>query len=565
MGERDPLPETPDHDGAFPRLSEEQIEVLAPYGERRRTQPGEVLFRAGDAGYDFHVVLEGKVAILDEYGDQEHVIAVHGPRRFLGELSLLTGQAVFFTAVVREPGAVLVVPGARLARVISSDPAFGDLILRAYFLRRWQLIGLGAGFRILGSRYSPDTRRLLEFAARNRVPHRWVDLEEDEEAEAVLCELGFTPEETPVVIWRDRLLRKPSNAELARMIGLPAPRAPDGLCDLVVVGAGPGGLAAAVYGASEGLATLAFDAVATGGQAAASSRIENYLGFPTGISGGELAERATIQAEKFGATISVPAEAITLEPRDGHHVIRLDDGDQVAGRTVVIATGARYRKLPVDRLEDFEGISVHYAATQAEARMCRGDPVAVVGGGNSAGQATVFLAGQAAHVTLIVREADLSEYMSRYLADQVVRTPRVDVLLHTEVRELLGERTLQGVIAEDTWTGERRRIDARALFVFIGADPYTRWLGEELALDDGGYVLTGPDVGRAAGDGPWHEPGREPLPLETSRPGVFAVGDVRSRSTKRVASAVGEGAMAVRLLYAQVDGRGRTLAPQAHT
>jgi thioredoxin reductase (NADPH) len=380
------LAETPDRYGAFPRLSDAQIETLARRGERQHIEPGELLFRERDKRYDFFVVLDGKVTVVSGYGGEERMIAVHGPRRFSGELSLLTGQAAFFTAVVREPGEVLVA-------LVTQDTVLGDIVLRAYLLRREMLIGLGAGFQIVGSRYSPNSRRLREFAARNRLPYRWIDLEEDEAAEALLNGLGVAPEETPVVIWRgNQVLRNPSNEELAQMIGLRARSVAEDVCDLLVVGSGPAGLAAAVYGASEGLGRVALDAVATGGQAGTSPRIENYLGFPSGISGAELADRAEIQAEKFGARISVPAEATALDERDGYYVVRFDDGSEATARTILITTGARYRKLDVPRLEQLEGTCVYYAATMMEAHLCRGHPVAVVGGGNSAGQATLFLA-----------------------------------------------------------------------------------------------------------------------------------------------------------------------------
>jgi thioredoxin reductase (NADPH) len=540
------LPETPDLDGAFPRLSEQQLLALEAHGERRRVRQGEVIYREGDERCDFYVVLEGQVAIFEGYGGAVRVVAVHGPRRFLGELGLLTGQAAFLTAVALEPGEVLVVPVERLRELVSQDAAFGDLVLRAYLIRRSMLIELGAGFRIVGSRYSPDTRRLREFAARNRLPHRWIDLEKDKEAERLLRQLGVAPEETPVVIWRgEQVLRNPSNAELARAIGLPAPKPGGTVCDLVIVGAGPAGLAAAVYAASEGLATVTFDAIATGGQAGTSPRIENYPGFPSGISGSELTERTVIQAEKFGADINVPAEATALEQRDGHHLVRLDDGQAVEGRTVVVATGARYRKLPVPRLEEFEGTSVHYAATHVETQLCHGDPVAVVGGGNSAGQAAVFLMKHAARVSLLIRGGDLGRSMSRYLADRIERTPGIEVLRHTEVRELVGEGALEAVVVEDNRTGSRRRLEARALFVFIGAEPHTGWLGDRLALDDRGFILTGADAVR--------DDGRQPFLLETSLPGVFAAGDVRSGSIKRVTSAVGEGAMAIRLAHEYLE------------
>ena len=547
------LAETPDRYGAFPRLSDAQIETLARHGERQRVEPGEVLFREGDKRYDFFVVLDGKVMVVSGYGGEERMIAVHGPRRFLGELSLLTGQAAFFTAVVREPGEVLVVPVERLRALVTQDTVLGDIVLRAYLLRREMLIGLGAGFQIVGSRFSPDSRSLREFAARNRLPHRWIDLEEDEAAEALLNGLDVAPEETPVVIWRgNQVLRNPSNEELAQMIGLRARSVAEDVCDLLVVGAGPAGLAAAVYGASEGLGTVALDAVATGGQAGTSPRIENYLGFPSGISGAELADRAEIQAEKFGARISVPAEATALDERDGYYVVRFDDGSEATARTVLITTGARYRKLDVPRLEELEGTCVYYAATMMEAHLCRGDPVAVVGGGNSAGQATLFLAQHTTKVTLLIRHEDLGRDMSRYLADRIERSPKVEVLRTTEVRELVGDRALEALVVENNQTGERRRIEARELFVFIGAKPHTGWLGDKLALDDRGFVLTG-RAARPAENGEGQDAGHEPYLLETSLPGVFAAGDVRSGSIKRVASAVGEGAMAIRLVHARLQ------------
>jgi thioredoxin reductase (NADPH) len=540
----DPLAETPDLYGAFPRLTEPQIQALEAQGSRQPTEAGEVLYRSGDPTCDFFVILEGAVALIEEPGGEDAPIAIHGPGRFLGELGLLTGQAVFLTAVVRRPGEVLVVPVERLREVVGQDPTIGDLILRAMLIRRTVLIGLGTGLRIIGSRYSPDTRRLREFAARNRIPHRWIDVEQDSGAEALLRDLGIAPEDTPVVIWRgEKVLRNPSNEELAEAVGLRHFKHADAVCDLIVVGAGPAGLASSVYGASEGLSTMTFDAVATGGQAATSSRIENYLGFPAGISGGELAERATIQAEKFGADINVPGEASSLHGAGGHYEVGLSDADRVSARAVVIASGVRYRRLPVPGVEDLEGISVYYAATVVEANLCAGDPVVVVGGGNSAGQATVFLSQYVPRVHLVARDDTLDANMSRYLSDRIERTPNVEVLLRTEVREVLGDGALEAVVVESGDSGERRWIPARALFIFIGAKPHTRWLGSQIALDERGYVRTGPGAGRGGA-----------LLFETSLPGVFAAGDVRSGSIKRVAAAVGEGSMAIRLVHEYLAG-----------
>ena len=541
------LEETPDIHGGFPRLSDAQLAALEREGERRRVQADDILVREGDEHYDFFVILEGKVATIAAYGQEdERLIAVHGPGRFLGELSLLTGQGALFTAVVREPGEVLVVAVERLRTLVTHDPKLGDIVLRAYLVRREMLIGFGAGFKVVGSRFSPHSRRLREFLARNRIPHRWIDLERDDSAESLVRELGVCPEETPVVIWGDRILRKPTNAELAAAIGLRPSGPGEYACDLLVVGAGPAGLAASVYGASEGFDTVAVDAVATGGQAATSSKIENYLGFPSGISGAELAERASIQAEKFGARVAVPAAATALEECDGGYLVSFDDGSHVHARTVLVATGARYRRLDVPRLEEFEGTSVYYAATLMEAQMCLGHPVAVVGGGNSAGQATMFLSKHAVRVHLLIRGESLGESMSRYLVDEIESNPLVEVRLHTEVREPIGsEGALEAIVIQDNHTNELSTLEARALFVFIGARPHTGWLGDCVAKDPKGFILTGRDV---PADGRL-----EPLPLQTSLPGVFAAGDVRSGSIKRVASAVGEGAMAIRLVYEHLD------------
>jgi thioredoxin reductase (NADPH) len=541
------ITETPDPQGAYPRLSDAQIAALTGQGDRRGTLPGEILFGEGERDCDFYVVLAGHVASVEGHGThEERIISVHGRGRFLGELSLLAGQGSFYTAVALDAGEVLAVSVARLRGLIARDAAFGDLVLRAYLLRRSILIGLGVGLRVVGSRYSPDTRRVRDFAARNRIPVRWLDLETDPAAEAMLAQFGVAPGDTPVVIvYGRRLLRNPGNAELAAAIGLPAPSAQQAGCDVLVVGAGPAGLSAAVYAASEGMQVTALDGVATGGQAGTSSRIENYLGFPSGISGAELADRAVLQAEKFGARFAVPAEATAIAQDSGYYRVHLADGTSLTSTSVVIATGARYRRLDVPRLDHFEKVSVYYAASQAEALMCSGDRVAIIGGGNAAGQAAIFLSAHATRITLIVREHDLSEHMSRYLIDQVTRLPNVQVMEDSEVRELHGDHALEAITVVGTPAGTRRVLPARALFVFIGAVPCTDWLGGLVDLDDHGFVRTGAGALAAAG-GP---DGTGPLPLETNRPGVFAVGDVRSGSAKRVAAAVGEGAMAIRLAF----------------
>jgi len=541
------MPETAERDGAFPRLDDDQRARLRALGRVRNVEPGDVLFRAGDESSDFFVIESGAVTIVQGLGEENRVIAVHGAGRFLGELSLLMGQRLYLSGVVRDAGEVIQVPLPALREIVDEDKTLSDLILGAFIARRSILIDVGTGLKLIGSRFSPNSRRLRELLARNRMPYQWIDLDDDEEAEALLKHMGVEPDETPVAVTGGgEVLRNPSNADLGRAIGLGSSGSPPSLCDVVVVGAGPAGLAAALYAASEGLDVQGVDAIASGGQAGTSARIENYLGFPAGISGGELTQRATVQAGKFGARLSVPAAAVALRSAPARHEIELSNGETATGRTVIVATGAQYRRLEVPRLEEFEGGGVYYAATQAEAQMCAGSPVIIVGGGNSAGQAAVFLSRGAAQCRLVIRGGDLGRSMSRYLVDQIERNAMIEVTTHAEIAELHGERELDGVTIADTRSGERSQMPVRALFVFIGASPHTEWLGGQLATDRAGFLLTGRDV---QGDDLAEYGDERPLFLETSRPGIFAVGDVHSGSIKRVASAVGEGSMAVRLVH----------------
>jgi thioredoxin reductase (NADPH) len=538
-------PETPDRDGAFPRLDDDQMAKLRMLGHQRAVDPGEVLFAEGDEGSDFFIIESGSVAIVQGYGKENRIIAVHGAHSFMGELAMLTGQRLLLTGVVRERGEVIQVPIERLREVVAEDKTLSDLILGAFIARRSILIGVGTGNKLIGSRFSADTRRLREFFARTRMPYQWIDLEEDEHAEALLEGLGVDPEATPVVIAAGgKILRNPSNEQVGRAVGIGARGAPPALCDLLVVGAGPAGLAAAVYAASEGFDTQGIEAIATGGQAGTSARIENYLGFPAGVSGSELTQRAGLQAIKFGVRLTAPAKAVALRSSPGRHEIELSTGEVATGRAVIIATGAQYRRLNVPRIEEFEMGGVYYAATQAEALLCAGDSVAIVGGGNSAGQAAMFLSKHTANCRLLIRGDDLGKSMSRYLVDQIERNDAVQVCRNTEVVELGGDRELETITVEHTGTGKRTTHPAKALFVFIGASPHTEWLDGQLAADDAGFLLTGRDV-----DDLSEYNGDRPLFLETSRPGIFAVGDVHSGSIKRVASAVGEGSMAVRLVH----------------
>jgi thioredoxin reductase (NADPH) len=536
---------------AFPTLADDQIGYLKRYGEVRQTKVREVLFKEGDRSYDFIVILEGEVEIVENFGGEARTIAVHGVHRFLGELNMLTGQSVYLSAVVREAGEVLAISPERLKEIVTEEPTLSDIILKAFLVRRSVLMRAGTGLRIVGSHRSRNALRLKEFAVRNRLPHAFIDLEGDEGAEALLGRFGLKAQEAPVAIWLDeKVLKAPSNTELARIIGLDVDTSGERTYDLIVVGAGPAGLAAAVYGASEGLATLNLEEVALGGQAGTSSRIENYLGFPAGLSGSELACRAMVQADKFGAQTTVPRGAVGLKRDNGCYTIALSEGGEVAARSVIVATGARYRRPGVPRLEEFEGVSVHYAATEAEAQTCEGDEVAVVGGGNSAGQAAVFLAGRVRKVYLLIRSNDLEKSMSRYLVDRIEGTDNLEVLAHTEIRELLGEDRLEGAVVEDNRVSRRRILEVRALFVFIGAEANTGWLEDTVELDEQGFISTGRALEPSAlEEDVWQPLSRDPFLLETSLPGVFAAGDVRSGSVKRVASAVGEGSMAVRFVH----------------
>jgi thioredoxin reductase (NADPH) len=442
---------------------------------------------------------------------------------------------------------VLVITPDTLRAIATDHPGLSDALLRAFLLLRAHLVGVGAGLKIIGSRYSPDSHRLRTFAARNRLPHDWIDVEHDPLAESLLQQLQIRPEETPVVIWKGSdILRNPATSDLAALLGIGDELSPGAHYDLVVIGAGPAGLAAAVYGASEGLSTLVLEATATGGQAGMASRIENYLGFPAGLSGIELASRALLQAEKFGATLAVPREAIALYPENDGFRITLSDGEEITAGSVIIAIGARYRKLDAPGEAALEGANVYYAATEVEAQACAGRDVAVIGGGNSAGQAALFLAERANRVYLVARCEDLGDDMSRYLVDRILHAPNIDVVIPYEVRELIGTSDLETLRIAHKHSGEERLLPVAALFVFIGAGAPTAWLRGTLLLDEQGFIVTGPAVKDASA---WPLSGRDPYIFETSLPGVFAVGDVRADAIRRAASAVGEGSMAVRLCH----------------
>ena len=539
---------TTEDDAAFPTLGATDIAVLESLGARRQVAPGDHLYRAGDPAYDFYVVVSGAVEIVVGSCGEERVLARHTAGRFLGELNLLTGLRVLVTARVVEEGEVIAVPAARLRHVIATQPALSDTILAAFIARRALLLeGAAGAIRIVGSRFSPETGRMREFLARNRIPHEWLDPDADPEVEEHLRQFHVPPSDLPVVVVTGSILRRPTVGELAQYLGLTVDSLTDRCFDLVIVGGGPAGLAAAVYGASEGLRTLALERRAVGGQAGSSSRIENYLGFPMGISGGDLAQRAEVQAEKFGAHLTSPCAAVGLREEAGHLLVKLSDGTAVAGRAVIAATGARYRRLDADGLDEFECKGVFYAATDLEARLCRPSPVVVVGGGNSAGQAAVFLAESGSPVTVVVRGADLNAGMSRYLVDRIEAHERIEVKVGTTVTRLEGDDQLRAVHLEGK-EGEGS-VACAALFSFIGAEPASDWLSGCAALDEHDFVLTDRSLGSEHLDGRWATLDRDPLPFETSHPGLFAVGDLRAGSTKRVAAAVGEGSAAVRSVH----------------
>jgi thioredoxin reductase (NADPH) len=539
----------PEQPGSRPVLSHVQLSVLRRYGTEEAVDAGEVLFADGDDTYDLIVVLEGEAEIIEHYGRPNEVaIAAYGPGQFLGEMGLLTGQRAFLTAAATLPGRILRIPVEQVHVIMTQELDLSEIILRAFLVRHSRLTHRGSGVTLVGSRFDVNTRRLLEVLARNRLSSRWLELERSPEAEALLVELDVPVADLPIVVVPGGpLLRDPSSRELLDALGLVPgdARASSDRCDLLVIGGGPAGLAAAMYGASEGMTTILAEDTALGGQAGTSSRIENYLGFPAGLSGEELAARAELQAQKFGVRFRLAARAVSLSSDADSHQVRFEDGAGVTATSVIIATGARYNRLALDRLTAFEGVGVYYAATQMEAQACTGGPVVIVGGGNSAGQAALFLARTCTEVHIVIRGESLATSMSRYLIDQIERHPHIRISPRTEVIGLVGERELEGVVLHDHEREASSTLAVCALFVFIGAKPSTEWLDGQLAEDEDGFLLTGTDVPAsylAHGD-------PAPLFLETSRKGIFCVGDVRSRSVKRAATAIGEGSMVVRLVF----------------
>jgi len=536
---------------AFPTLDDAQVSEFerCTNATKKLYRDGQTLISMGDRDFKFYIVKSGEVEIVDHSGDKPKTVVVHGKGQFTGDVSHLTGRSSIVSAVARGDCEVDEVSRDALRGALNQCPVLSDIILQAFIARR-QLLRESPdfiGLRVIGSRYSTDTFRVRDFLAKNRALFKWIDVETDSEVDQLLKHFGMTEADTPVVALGDGdllLLRNPSNRQLADAIGIHQP-VEEAVYDLVVVGAGPAGLAAAVYAASEGLRTVLLESIAPGGQAGSSMRIENYLGFPTGVTGAELAERAILQANKFGARLSVPTQAVHLGWEKAYAVTRLEAGETVTTKCLLIATGADYRRLDVEGCELFEGKGVYYAATLAEGKMCRGAQVVLVGGGNSAGQAAAFLAQHASKVFLLIRGADLYKNMSSYLVHRIEQTSNIELLTNTTIRRMSGDGHLGSVEIVNQKTGQDRTVETPAVFSFIGAVPRTDWLPPEIERDARGFIRTGADVAQS----PHWTSRRHPFLLETSRPGVFAAGDVRSGSIKRVASAVGEGSMVVQFVH----------------
>jgi len=545
-----PLTLTDRVDQVFPTLTEAQIARVASNGRRRQVQPGEILLNVGDQ-LRFFVVTQGKIDIVSASGPAESLIVTLQPGQFTGEVNLLSGRRQFTRISASEAGEVIELEREELLRLVQTDSELSDILMRAFILRRVELIAHQVGDAVLvGSAHSANTLRIKEFLTRNAYPHAYVDLERDPDVQALLDRFEVKLNEIPVVICRGQLvLRNPSNQQIADCLGFNEAIDRMHVRDLVVVGAGPSGLAAAVYAASEGLDVLVLESEAPGGQAGSSSKIENYLGFPTGISGQELAGRAYAQAQKFGAQIMIAKCARRLACDRKPYAIEMDDGQSVHARAVIIATGAVYRRLSIDNASQFESAGIYYGATFVESQLCRNEEVIVIGGGNSAGQAAVFLAQTSKCVHMLVRSDGLASRMSRYLIRRIEENPAIQLRTFTQIVALEGSDHLERVQWHDRRMGKTETRDIRHIFVMAGAVPNSRWLDGCVLVDANGFIKTGTDLTREDLTKAGWPPRRRPHLLETSLPGVFAVGDVRAGNVKRVASAVGEGSIAVAAVH----------------
>lgn len=531
---------------AFPRLTEDQMKSIAEVAQCKTYNDGDLLFKGGETDFIFHVIQKGEIAIVDRSGEKSEEILIHEAGEFTGDVANLSGRTSHVDAIAKGKVEVFEICTEELRVIISQEPELSDIILKAFIARSKALRESEfTGIRIIGHELSEDTFRLRDFLSKNRVLFTWIDIETENEMKKVMRQFGVSEKDFPVVAYgNDWILKNPSNVDLATKIGIKHQKKEE-LYDLVIVGGGPAGLAAAVYGASEGLKTIVLERMAPGGQAGHSSKIENYLGFPTGVSGTDLAERATMQAEKFGAQLDVPSLVEKLHFDNDNKILELSTGETIVSKTVLIATGAEYRKLPIENLEKYEGKGVYYAATQMEATMCGKSRVAIVGGGNSAGQAAVFLSTQVDMVYLIVRGDGLGATMSQYLDQRIQECNNIQLFTNTEIVAIEGPDHPEKIKLSNSKTSKEETIEVKAIFSFIGARPCTSWLPGEIAKDEKGFVITGTSVSRL----PEWNLKRQPYLLETSQPGVFAAGDVRSNSVKRVSSAVGDGSMAVQFVH----------------
>jgi thioredoxin reductase (NADPH) len=534
----------------FPKLTPTQIRRITPHGRTRTTKRGEVLSEQGDIAASFFVVVSGELEILRPSGAVETLVTVHRSGQFTGEVGTLSGRRTMFRVRATKPGKVIELDRRHMLTLVQTDAELGEILMRAFILRRAELITAGVGDIVLiGSTYSADTLRIKEFLMRNGHPYSYIDLEHDPDVQNMLDSFRLAANEIPVVICRGQVvLRNPSKQEIADCLGFNESINQTQVRDLIIIGAGPSGLAAAVYGASEGLDVLVLETGSPGGQAGSSSRIENYLGFPTGISGQELAARAYIQAQKFGAEILI-TKGIRLHCDHKPYAVEVENRVRIPARTVVIATGAAYRKPQCEKLPRFEGAGVYYAATPMEAQLCQGEEVIVVGGGNAAGQAAVFLAESAERIHMLVRSASLVDKMSRYLIRRIEETPKIVFRPYTEIIALQGDDHLESVRWKNNQTGLTECHNIRHVFLMTGADPNTDWLDGCIALDSKGFIKTGLDLSTENLSTAHWPLARTPYLLEASLPGVFAVGDVRGGSIKRVASAVGEGSIAISFVH----------------
>ena len=534
------------YDLAYPKLTESQLNTLEKFAVLKTYRDGEILFKAGASTFNFFVIKTGKIEICEDFNNRKKIVIVHESREFTGEINLVSKKPSLVTAVAKGDCQVYEISADNFKQIINKFPKLGDCILQAFLSRRELLESSEfTGLEVVGSKFSRDTFRIKDFLSKNKIPFTWIDIEQDGSTYKLLKQFEISVDEMPIVAFENnKILKNPSNIELGKLVGIKK-TLEDKVYDLAIVGAGPAGLAAAVYGASEGLDTVVLEKTAPGGQAGCSSKIENYMGFPTGLSGTDLANRALLQAQKFGAQFTTPAEVVAIKCNSHYNVLKLANGESITSRCILIATGVSYRKLEIEGCEKFDGSGVYYSATKIEAQICRDSTVVIVGGGNSAGQAAIFLSEYAEQILLLVRGDNLNENMSQYLVKRLPQIDNIKLLVNTEIEEMDGDAILRTVEIRNNKTQQTQTVETSAVFIFIGATPRTNWLSAKIDVDRKGFIKTGTQIFQSK----FWTALRQPFLLETSCPGVFAAGDVRSDSIKRVASAVGEGSMTVKFVH----------------